>query len=74
MDHSVITFDEILNAEETKTIPKNITCKTQIFCFLLTFLIVTIALLITASIYCCLITYREKQKHLLPFHNTYNEL
>ena len=31
-------------------------------------------LLITVSIYCYLIKHRAKQKHLLPFHVTNNEL
>ena len=42
--------------------------------FLLTFFLTTIALLIAVSIYYCLIKYRAKWKHLLPFHNTNNEL
>ena len=42
--------------------------------FYLHFLLITIALLIAVSIYCCLIKYRAKQKHLLPFHDTNNEL
>ena len=42
-------------------------CNTLI---LLDFLLIMIALLITASIYCYLIKYRAKQKHLLPFHDT----
>ena len=33
MHDSVIMCDEIIDAEETKTIPKNITCKTKIFLF-----------------------------------------
>ena len=33
MHDSVIMCDEIIDAEETKTIPKNITCKTKIFYF-----------------------------------------
>ena len=33
MDDSVITCDEIIDAEERKTISKNITCKTKIFYF-----------------------------------------
>ena len=45
-------------------------CKTQNFYILLAFLLITIALLIAVSIYCYLIKYRAKQKHLLPFHNT----
>ena len=52
MDNSVITCDKVMKSheEERKTIPKNfdeknVTCKTQIFCILLTFLLITIALL-----------------------------
>ena len=41
---------------------------------LLTFLLFTIALLIAVSIYCYLIKYRANSKHLLPFHDTNNEL
>ena len=41
---------------------------------LLAFLLITIALLIAASIYCYLIKYQAKQKHLLLFHVTINEL
>ena len=33
MHDSVIMCDEIIDAEETKTIPKNITCKTKILYF-----------------------------------------
>ena len=32
------------------------------------------SLLIAVSVYCHLIKYQAKQKHLLPFHNTNNEL
>ena len=46
----------------------------QNFYILLAFLLITIALLITVSIYCYLIKYQAKQKHLLPFHHTNNEL
>ena len=71
IDDSVRTCDKFI--EETKTAPtnlnnKNITCKTQHFCIFLAFLLITIALLIAVSIYCYLIKYRAKQKHLLPFH------
>ena len=73
--------DEIIesNDEETKTIPtsfdeKKVTCKTQNFHVLLAFLSITISVLIAVSIYCYLIKYRAKQKHLLPFHVTNNEL
>ena len=36
--------------------------------------LITIALLIAVSVYCHLIEYRAKQKHLLPFHVTNNGL
>ena len=49
---------------------KKYNCKTQSFYILLAFLLVTIALLKTVSIYYYLIKYQAKQKHLLPFHNT----
>ena len=49
---------------------ENITWKEQNFYLLLAFLLITIALLISVSIYCYLIKYRAKQKHLLPFNNT----
>ena len=77
MHDSAIMCDEVIKSynEEIKTIPthfneKNITCKTQSFYILLTFLLITITLLIAVSIYCYLIKYRAKQKHLLPFHDT----
>ena len=81
MDDSVIMCDEAIEScdEETKTIPTNFnekkaTCKLQNFYMLLAFLLTTITLLITVSIYCYLIKYRAKQKHLLPFHLTNNKL
>ena len=87
MDDSVIMCDEIIKSydedadaeaksyKETKTILTNLaTCKTQNFYVLLAFLLITIALLIAVSIYCYLIKYRAKQKHLLPFHFTNNKL
>ena len=36
--------------------------------------LLTIALLIAVIIYCYLIKYRAKQKHLLPFHVTSSKL
>ena len=76
-----ITFDKIIESydEETKTIPKNFnekkaTCKFQNFYTLLAFLLITTELLIAVSIYYYLIKYLAKQKHLLPFHVTNNEL
>ena len=38
------------------------------FYLLLTSLLIAVALLIAASIYCCIIKYQAKQKCLLPFH------
>ena len=84
-DDSVITCDKIINAEpksndeETKPVPtnfneNNLTCKTQNFYNLLAFLLITIASLVTVSIYCYLIKYLAKRKHLLPFHVENNKL
>ena len=87
MDDSAIICDEVIDADadtvaksnndERKTIPTNFnekkeTCKAQNFHILIAFLLITIVLLITVSIYCFLIKYRAKQKHLLPFHFTNN--
>ena len=68
--------DEIIESykEETNVNEKKATCKTQNFYILLAFLLITIALLIAVSIYCYLIKYRAKQKHLLPFNFTNNKL
>ena len=50
-------------------------CKTQNFYILLAFFfLIAIALLIAVSIYCYLIKYQSKQKHLLPLHVTNNDL
>ena len=59
MDDSAIICDEVIKSynEEIKTIPtnfneKNITCKTQSFYILLTFLLIAIVLLIlVVSVY-----------------------
>ena len=40
------------------------------FLYFTCILIITIALLVAISIYCYLMKYREKQKRLLPFHDT----
>ena len=53
---------------------KNIICERKGFYILLAFLLLTFALLIAVSIYCNLIKYKAKQKHLLPFCITNNEL
>ena len=63
--------DEIIE-EETKTVltnfdEKEVVCKTRKFYILLAFLLITILLLIAVSIYCYLIKYKSKQKHLLPY-------
>ena len=59
LDDSVIICDEIIYAEEKTLNEKNITCKTQNFYILLTFLLITITLLIGVSIYCYLIISNE---------------
>ena len=46
----------------------------QNFYILLAFLLITVALLIAVSISCYWIRYQAKQKHLLPFLDTNNEL
>ena len=81
MDDSAITCDEIIESydEETKSILTNFnerkaTSKTQNLYILLAFLLITIALLIAVSIYCYLIKYRAKQKHLFPFNDINTEL
>ena len=65
-----VICNEIIDVKETNFNEKNITCKTQSFYILLTFLLITITLLIAVSTYCYLIKCRVKQKYLLPFHDT----
>ena len=69
MDDSAIICNEVIESrdEELKTILTNFN---KNFYILLVFLLTTIALLIAVSIYCYLINYQAKEKHLLPFHNT----
>ena len=74
MDDSVILCDETIDTEETKTDPQNITCNPQNFYILLAFLLISIAILIAVSIYYYLIKYWAKQKQLLPFHVSNNEV
>ena len=73
MDDSVIRCDRVIGSydEEINFNEKKAIGKTQKFYILLTFLLITIALLIAVSIYCYLIKYQRK--HLLPFHNTNNK-
>ena len=67
----VITCDEIkeeiipTNLNEKKT-----TFKMQNFYILLSFLFITVALLVVVSNYCYLIKYRANQKKLLSIHFT----
>ena len=72
---STFICDEVIEScdEEIKTIPtkfneEKVTCKTQGLYILLAFLLVTITLLISFSIYCNLIKYQAK--NVLPFHYT----
>ena len=63
------------NDKDTKTISTNfnekkVFCKTQTFYIFLAYLLITIAFLIAVNIYCYLVKYRTKQKHLLPFYDT----
>ena len=75
MGDSVIMCDEfiektiLINFNERKA-----AFKAQNFFILLAFLLITTTLLIDFSINCYMIKYRSKQKHLLPFHDTNNEL
>ena len=76
MDDTAITCDKIIESYN-KAInfnEKKGTCKTENLYILLAFLLITIPLLIAVNIYCYLMKYRAIQKHLLPFHNTNNEL
>ena len=78
IDDSVITCDENIE-EESKTVTTNFNeinamCKTNNFYLLFGILLITIALLIAVSIYCYLVKYKAKQKHLLLFYVKNNEL
>ena len=62
MDDSAITCDEVIESYNKETIPisfreKKAIFKTQNFYILLAFLLITMVLLIAASIYCYLIKY-----------------
>ena len=75
MGDSTIMYNEIIDVyDETQFNEKKANCKTQNVYILLTILLITTALLIAISIYCYLIKYQAKQKHLLQFHDTNNEL
>ena len=70
MDDSVIMCDEFIYAEKTNFNEKYIACKAQNFNILLAFLFIAIALLIAVNVYCYLIIYYAKKKHLLPSRDT----
>ena len=65
---------EIIDAEEAKNILKNVICEATSLYVLLAFSLITIALLIELSIEFCLIKYKTKQKHLLPYYVTIEKL
>ena len=50
-----IIFDEVIDVKETNFNVKNITCEAQSFNILLTFLLITITLLIAVCIYSYLV-------------------
>ena len=68
-----------MDNEEIKTVPtnfneRNITSEIQNFYILLDFLLIAIALLMAISICCYLIKHQAKQKNILPFYFTNQEL
>ena len=63
MDDSGFICDEIKDVNETNLMKKNLTCRTQNFYILLSFLLIAIVLLIAVSIYCYLIRYQGKHYH-----------
>ena len=70
MDDSAIICDKVIESyKETNFNEKKAVCKTQNLYILIAFLLITITLLIAVSIYCYLIKYQAKQKHLLRFHD-----
>ena len=76
MDDSAITCDGIIESykDEKNYMKKEQPIKHKISIFYLHFFKITIALLIAVSIYCYLIKYQAKQKHLLPFNFTNNKI
>ena len=68
MDDSIIRCYEVTDVEETNFNEKKYNL--QNLYILLVFLLITMSLLITVSIYCYLTKYQANQKHLLPFHDT----
>ena len=75
LDDSAIVCDEVIEScNDKKDFNTKGTCKTQKFYILLAFLLITIALLISVSIYSYLIKHQAKEKYLLPFNFTNNKL
>ena len=77
MNDSAIICDEVKESYDEGTNfdkKKKVICKTQNFYNLPAFVLITLALLTAIGIYCYLIKYGAKQKHLLPFHFTNNKL
>ena len=74
----LVTWDKIIDAEESETIPtsfnKKAIGKTKKFYILLVILLIIIALLVAVSIYCYLIKYWAKQIYSLPFYAINNKL
>ena len=63
--------------ETTKVVPTKTFLRKSTstnFCILLVILLISIALLIAASIYCYLIKYKSKQKHLSQCYVTNDKL
>ena len=56
-----IIFDEVIDVKETNFNVKNITCEAQSFYILLTFLLITITLLIAVCIYSYLVWYGQNK-------------
>ena len=66
----MITCDEIIDT--AKAVATNfkkikVTCKKKNLHILLALLLITITLFVVVSIYCYLIKYQAKQKHLVPY-------
>ena len=80
IDNSVITCDDVIDAEkEMKTVTtnfnkKDIICERRSFYIRLAFLLITIDLLIAVGIYCYLIKHKARQKYLLPCYVSKNKL
>ena len=77
MGDSAIAIDEIIEERKTFTTiekQKKWEKTKKNFYIWHTFLLITMAWLIAVNIYCYLIKYKAKRKHLLPFYFTNNEL